>query len=69
MDIYILKGFEQFINLIEDGIIKVSIKVAIYTNEKYYGKTYNHSCGFAIEEHNLPKLYNIIEKNKKIRNT
>ena len=63
MDIYKLISFDNFINLIEDGTIKLSIKVDIYTSDKYYGKTYDHGCGFAIEEHNLIRLYN------KIRNT
>ena len=58
MDIYKLISFDNFINLIEDGTIKLSIKVDIYTSDKYYGKTYDHGCGFAIEEHNLIRLYN-----------
>lgn len=60
MDIYKLKDFDTFINLIEDGTIKLTIKIDIHLNKKYYGKTYDHGCGFAIEEHNLSKLYNII---------
>ncbi len=69
MDIYNLKNFDTFINLIEDGTIKLTIKIDIHLDEKYYGKTYDHGCGFAIEEHNLPKLYNPINKNDKNRNT
>lgn len=60
MNIYKLKEFDNFINLIEDGTIKLSIKIDFYTNQKYYGKTYDHGCGFAIEQHNLNKLFDII---------
>lgn len=63
IDIYKLISFDNFINLIEDGTIKLSIKVDIYTSDKHYGKTYDHGCGFAIQEQNLTKLYNNIYKN------
>lgn len=64
MGIYKLKDFDSFINLIENGIIKIIIKIDIHLDEKYYGKTYDHGCGFAIEEHNILKLYNTINKTK-----
>lgn len=57
MDMYMLRDFDTFINLIENGTIKVTIKIGIHLDEKRYGKTYDHGCGFAIEEFNLPKLY------------
>jgi len=58
MDIYKLKDFESFLVLLENGTIKVSLKVDIHLSKKRYGKTYNHGCGFAINESDLPKLYN-----------
>lgn len=61
MNIYKLKNFDKFIDLLEDGTIKIKIAVDIYVNEKYYGKTYDHGCGFSIEEHNLPKLFTLIK--------
>lgn len=60
LDVYRLKNFDNFIDLIEDGTIKLIIKVDIYTSEKYYGKTYNHGCSFTIEEQSLPNLYNLL---------
>lgn len=69
LDIYKLKDFNKFIDLIEDGTIKLTIKIDIHLDEKHYGKTYDHGCGFTIEEHNLSKLYNIINRNNKTRNT
>ena len=61
MDIYKLNNFDKFIDLIENGTIKMTIKVDIYISEKYYGKTYNHGCGFCIEEKNLCELFSIIK--------
>ena len=52
-----LKDFDTIINLIENGTVKVSIKIGIHLDEKRYIKTYDHGCGFAIDEFNLPKLY------------
>lgn len=57
MDIYKLKDFKRFLSLLEDGTIKFSLKVDIHLSENRYGKTYNHGCGFAINECDLPKLY------------
>ena len=57
MDIYKLKDFEIFISLIQDGTIKICIKIDIHLGKTNYGKTYNHGCGFAIEEKNLSKLF------------
>lgn len=60
LDIYKLKSFNKFIDLIKDGTIKLTIKVDIHLDEKHYGKTHDHGCGFAIEEKKLIKLYDII---------
>ena len=52
-----LKSFDKFIDLLEDGTIKLVVKVGIYLDEKKYGKTYDHGCGFAISDKELCKLY------------
>ena len=57
VDFYILKDFETFLELIESGVIRVTIKVDIHLDEKHYGQTYDHGCGFAIKEENITKLY------------
>ena len=57
MNIYVLKDFETFLKLIENGTIKVTIKIDIHLDEKHYGQTYDHGCSFAIEEKNITKLY------------
>lgn len=65
MDIYILKDFDTFINLIEDGTIKIVLKIDIYTNEKNYGKTFDHGCGFTIAKPNITKLFDKINNTYK----
>lgn len=57
MNIYKLKDFESFIKLLERGLIKVTIKIGIHLDKNRYGKTYDHGCGFAIEEPNLQELF------------
>lgn len=52
-----LKSFDNFLNLLEDGTIKLVFKVGIYFDEKRYGKTYDHGCGFAIKDEDICKLY------------
>jgi len=59
MDVYILKDFENFINAIEDGIIKVVFKIGNYYDEKRYGMVHSHGVGFAIAEDDLEKIYEI----------
>lgn len=57
IDFYVLKSFETFLDLIKNGTIRITFKVGIYRDENYYGKTYNHGCGFAISEKDIKKLY------------
>ena len=57
IDFFKLKSFDKFLDLLEDGTIKLVVKVGIYTDEKRYGKTYDHGCGFAISDNDLCKLY------------
>lgn len=57
LSFYKLINFERFIDLIENGTIKMTIKVDIHTGKNNYGKTYDHGCGFSILEENLTKLF------------
>lgn len=61
IDIYLLKGFDKFLELIENGTIKITFKVDIHKDEKRYGKTYDHGCGFRIQEKDIKKLYNVYD--------
>ena len=64
IDFYILKDFDTFLKLLENGIIKITLKVDIYKDEIRYGKTYDHGCGFAIQEKDLIKLYDVYYNEK-----
>ena len=57
IDFYMLKSFEKFLNLLEDGTIKITFKIGIYLDKNNYGKIYDHGCGFAINENDIIKLY------------
>ena len=61
MKIYKLKDFETFINLIENGIIRISLKIGIFRSGKKIGQIHDHGTSFCIEENNLEKLYDLIE--------
>lgn len=61
MKIYKLKSFESFINLLDDGIIRVTIKIGIFRNFKKLGKIHDHGTSFCIQENDLDKLYNLID--------
>lgn len=63
IDFFKLKGFDDFLNLLENGKIKIVIKVGIYLDEKRYGKTNDHGCGFAIKSEDLLCLYDKININ------
>ena len=57
IDFFKLKSFDKFLELLEAGYIKLVIKVGIYLDEKRYGNTYDHGCGFAIKDDDVCKLY------------
>lgn len=57
IDFFGLRGFDRFLDLLENGTIKLIIKVGIYLDEKNYGKTYDHGCGFSISESNICELF------------
>lgn len=61
IEYYKLKNFDKFLELLENGTIKITFKVDIYLDEANYGKTYDHGCGFAIQAKAIPKLFNKID--------
>lgn len=58
---YKLKDFNTFINLLEDGIIKINFKLSIFKKGNKKGKIHDHGVSFNISEHDLEKLYNVCE--------
>ena len=61
MKIFKLKDFETFINLLNLGVIRISIKIGIYRDEKRKGKIHDHGTSFCIQENDLNKLYNLMQ--------
>lgn len=58
MNIYILKDFKDFINMVENGEIAIELKIGNYYDLKKYGNVHSHGITFAIKEEDLPKLFN-----------
>lgn len=58
---YKLKNFETFINLIENGIIRINFKIGIFKSGEKLGHIHDHGTSFNINECDLTKLYNLIK--------
>ena len=54
---YMLKNFKRFLNLINNGKIRLQIKVDIYLDKDNYGRMYDHGCSFSIAEEDITKLF------------
>ena len=54
---YELKGFDQFIECIKNGVIYVTFKTGVYKNGKYAGKFTDHGTSFRIAKNNINKLF------------
>lgn len=61
INIYLLKGFMEFIKLIENGKIKIMFKIGNYYDEKRYGNVSSHGVGFAIQEEDLLELFELYQ--------
>lgn len=64
-----IKGFEEFIRLIEEGIITITFKISVDLSMKKFGEMKNHGIGFDINERNINKLYTIKDFEKKTTNS
>lgn len=62
MDIYLLKNFNTFLNLIEEGVISVSFKLGVYRKGKNIGDMYDHGTSFNIYERDIEKLFTLLER-------
>lgn len=59
LTLYVLKNFETFINLIEQGIIRITFKIGVFRDGNRIGQTHNHGTGFDINKNDIKKLYTI----------
>lgn len=55
--IYKLKNFNTFLELLNNGIIRINIKMGIYKNGPRVGKIHDHGTGFQILYSDLEKLF------------
>lgn len=59
MNIYRLKNFEKFIQLIEEGMIRINFKLNIKTKRDKMGQIHDYGTSFDILEQDILKLYNV----------
>ncbi len=57
---YQLKSFDEFLRLIEMGIIRVTFKIGVFRKGTREGEIHDRGTGFEIKESNLPKLFDQI---------
>ena len=60
MKIYKLKDFDTFIKLVEEGIIRISLKIGVFRDGKKKGQIHDHGTSFCIKEDNLEKLCDLL---------
>ena len=60
IELYTLKSFDNFINMIENGKVCISFKTGYYKSGKYIGKFHDHGTSFKINKENLPLVFNRI---------
>jgi len=58
MNLYVLKDFETFISLVENGIIRINFKIGVFKSGRRKGQIHDHGTSFEIKECDLIKLYN-----------
>lgn len=61
IDFYKLKGFVEFIRLIEDGTIRITFKIGIFRKGFRAGKLHDRGTGFEIQEIDMLKLFDKID--------
>lgn len=61
LSLYRLKGFDTFINLMENDFIKITFKLGVFRDKKRLGKIHDRGTAFSIKEQNINKLFDFIE--------
>lgn len=57
MNVYILREFECFLEVLELGKIKISFKIGNHYDDNGYGEVRAHGVGFIILEEDLDKIF------------
>lgn len=60
IDFYKRKEFEQFLKLIEEGIITINFQIGIYRDKEKLGRINNRGTNFSIREKDIPLLFDRI---------
>ena len=63
IDYYMLKDFNTFLKLIENGTIIIGIKIGIKKDKEHLGQMKSRGTYFSIQENNIEKLYKKIPLN------
>ena len=59
---YKLKGLQEFLELIDQGKIRVTFRISVFMSGKRKGETHDHGTSFDLDEHYLEKLFKKIEQ-------
>lgn len=62
MTVYLIKDFDTFLSLLEQGVIRTTFKVNVVSSGTRKGTIRDHGTGFDIKEKDLNKLYDIYIK-------
>lgn len=57
ISLYRLKSFETFINLINEGKIRIVFRIGIYKSGPKFGQIYDHGTSFCIKVNDLEQLF------------
>lgn len=57
IEFYHLKSFAEFLNLIEEGTIRITFKVGVFRTGKRSGEMHDRGTGFEIQEGDMHRLF------------
>lgn len=62
LSFYRYRGFDSFIQLLKEGVIKVKFHYGLFATENNCGKIHNHGVSYVINENDIIKLFDKIEE-------
>lgn len=61
INFYKLKTFDTFLKLVEDGTIRITLKLGIFRSGEKKGQLRDHGTSFEIQELDMEKLFDLIK--------
>ena len=58
---YKLKNFDNFINCIENGSIRIAFRISVFKNEYRFGQIHDHGTTIQIDQYKLSNLFQKID--------